>query len=119
MAFRPPFFCDLADQLLTSAGQAGVLAEAYHRSAASRAYYAAFLAARRDARLEHRSGAEVHRAVVDHYLAQPGRTRLGNQLKDLRSRRNTADYDLHVLYTGQQAASAVKLCKGILAQLNP
>ena len=97
--------------------------EAERRTAVSRAYYAAFHVARE---IFEDFGFDVPRSDRAHkYLAfrlgNSGNNPLrqaGNQLDDLRSDRNRADYDLHVVQGGVHTDRAVQLGDQIIATLD-
>jgi uncharacterized protein (UPF0332 family) len=116
---NPHEFLDLAGELATG------MSEAEWRSAVSRAYYSAFHTARL---LLKRLGFEVPTADRAHAylwlrLANSGHTivqRAGNELRDLRRKRNDADYDLErpidELLAGENVSLATDVVR-VLEQL--
>jgi len=67
----------------------GGLEECWIRTGVSRAYYAAFLSARRRVGLEGYSKSDVHKRVVERLDPVTG-----SKLRELRQYRNDADYNL-------------------------
>ena len=108
-------YLNLADRLVL---QKDLFAneEACYRSAISRAYYAAFCAARNRARdiesLAVNNTGIDHQLVKDHYWRAPDRPRqkIGAWLDRLRTNRNQADYE------DRQIGGAVSLCQSSLDQ---
>ncbi|MDH0868396.1 hypothetical protein [Mitsuaria sp. GD03876] len=81
----------LPDGLLTLAGELVLRKdEASLRTAASRAYYAVFLLARKVANVQSR-GADAHARTQQHFAAS-GYKDFAKRLGTLRKRRNSADY---------------------------
>jgi hypothetical protein len=90
--------------------------EAAMRSVVSRAYYAAFLWARKAANL----GQASHMETALFYTASPAsaiKIRIGNRLNVLRDKRELADYDLAILCVSTTAQDALELSKLILLDL--
>ena len=79
-----------------------------------RAYYAAFLAARDQAR-ETGTGARVHQDVINHYRDK--NTYVSNKLADLKRLREQADYELNKTVSCSDVNSSLKGCRAILLQL--
>ncbi len=112
----PRAILDVADGLITGAE------EAEWRSAVSRAYYAAFHAARE---LLRACGFDVPRADAAHaYLwlrlansGHPDIRQAGNELNELRQVRNRADYDVEGDFPHTPAARYVQLAESLLALL--
>jgi uncharacterized protein (UPF0332 family) len=108
---------EVADDLL------GGLKEAHWRSAVSRAYYAAFHAARA---LLHQCGFAVPKAEQAHaYLwlrlsncGHPDLANAGAELNDLRSQRNWADYDLGRTLEQSAAGDFVQAGRDVVALLD-
>jgi hypothetical protein len=73
------------------------MTESAARSCVSRAYYGAFLSARRVSGVRDTTGA-AHGKVADWFIASPvpGHLVVGNRLNRLRDTRNQADYDLQL-----------------------
>ncbi len=113
---NPQEFLEVADDL------AAGLREGDWRSAVSRAYYAAFHVARE---LLSRSGFAVPRGEQAHaYLwlrlsnsAHPDVDQAGADLRELRSKRNWADYDLAYPLTQNEAFDFVQLGRDIIRVL--
>jgi uncharacterized protein (UPF0332 family) len=113
---NPRDFLDVADELATG------IREADWRSAASRAYYAAFHIARR---LLGRCGFGVPDADQAHaYLwlrlcnsGQPDIKRAGEDLQYLRKIRNQADYDIDDPFDQRQAVEVVQQATDIIIVL--
>jgi uncharacterized protein (UPF0332 family) len=109
----PRDFLDQADELVNAAR------EVDWRSAASRAYYAAFHVARS---LLEAAGFVVPRAEQAHqYLhlrlansGHPDIEQAGTELDDLRRRRNRADYDLHIAFPQSAAHDAVTTALAVI-----
>jgi uncharacterized protein (UPF0332 family) len=112
----PRDLLDVADVLVTGAH------EAEWRSAGSRAYYAAFHAARH---LLRACGFDVPRAEQAHaYLwlrlansGHPDVQQAGNELNELRQARNRADYDVEGDFPHTPAACYVQLAESLLTLL--
>ncbi|SRR6266498_1410641 len=86
---------------LPTAAEREMIEEAHCRIAISRAYYAAYCAARNYARdvegLPLRGGGEDHGAVIRHYARGTRMHRaIALALRRLRDARNQADYDDHI-----------------------
>jgi uncharacterized protein (UPF0332 family) len=113
---NPRQFLDLANDLVTGTR------EAEWRSAVSRAYYATFHVA---GNLLRRCGFNVPRAEQAHgYLwlrlsncGHPDLERAGDSLKDLRTERNRADYDLHQAQDEGEAVNSVQFAEDIIRPL--
>jgi uncharacterized protein (UPF0332 family) len=105
---NPRDFLEVADELASG------IREADWRTAASRAYYAAFHVCRR---LMEQCGFDVPRAEQAHaYLwlrlsnsGQPDIQQAGDNLRNLRTARNEADYDLNKLFAHRPAVVAVEV----------
>jgi uncharacterized protein (UPF0332 family) len=103
---KPAAFLDLADDLAVGDN------EAAWRTAVSRAYYAAFHAARdfiRKCGFEPPFADRAH-AYLIHRLMQSGDAQLdfvGRELSDLRSRRNEADYEIDTEFAQRRASNLV------------
>ena len=101
----PKEFLTLAEALLrgTRASNDGAFAEAIHRTIVGRAYYAAFLRARKYMQEKHGDPHKYSRSDVHtKLLADPedrGATgdeqKAGRKLRRLKRRRTTADYEPH------------------------
>jgi uncharacterized protein (UPF0332 family) len=110
-------FLDVADELATG------IREADWRSAASRAYYAAFHVARQ---LLQRCGFAVPQAEQAHgYLwlrlsnaGQPDIARAGRELRNLRTDRNEGDYDIDDPFDQQLAVDAVQHASDVINLLD-
>jgi uncharacterized protein (UPF0332 family) len=105
--FNPDEYWQLAKALIEQ--DAG--AEAHHRTAASRAYYALFLTLR-----ERLSGFEVRHNASDHgrvvvELRRRNRGPLADALASLRGLREAADYDLNVTVTMSQVTNVIRLAE--------
>src|SRR5262245_21425031 len=93
------------------------------RSAVSRAYYAAFHAARD---LLRELGFQVPRAAIAHsYLVlrlsncgDPDLQRAGSELQDLQRERNLADYDIHLTTGHARALRQVQIARSLNLRLN-
>jgi len=119
MAFAWEDYLKLARSLQGQSGAAAIQ-EAAHRSAVSRAYYAAFCHARNYARdsegfLPSR-GPKDHELVRDHYQRK-GRPGLALDLDRLRAWRNRCDYDDTVTELAQMLPAALKSAQDILRRL--
>ena len=107
--FVPIEFLELAKALNTQATK-----ESYARSAISRAYYAAFLTAREKSGIADTSK-DIHGLVLQYcydYLPV-----MADELKNLRRRRNDADYKLNLTFTNKDSDWAVKTAEGIISDL--
>jgi hypothetical protein len=100
MSFAWAEYLALAEALFRERGRFAD-EEACCRAAISRAYYAAFCAARNHARdseglpLPQRDTGRIHQVIIDHYSRhqQSPRRVIGWALSQLRRERNRADYD--------------------------
>jgi uncharacterized protein (UPF0332 family) len=119
---NPEDFIDLADQLAADPAASA----ATMRTAASRAYYGAYLFAReillvawRQARL---FGGNEHKALQICFLncGVPEGFVIGKLLESLHQSRREADYDLHLHHPGTQvnALFCVARAREIVSQLN-
>jgi uncharacterized protein (UPF0332 family) len=110
------------DFLAVATALAAGKTEAEWRSAISRAYYAAFHVAREfltTLRFRVPAGEQAH-AYIWLRLSNTGDPKndvLGRLLRDLRGRRNTADYDLARARTASNAQDALNDAKDLIAQL--
>lgn len=82
--------------------------ESDHRSAASRSYYAAFLAARdllETMGISLKKNSSVHQQVINHFSHSKVEDckKLSKMLDDMRKERNAADYKLFKLYTHKRS----------------
>lgn len=95
--------------------------EAALRSVVSRAYYAAFLSARKKApsTMWGMTGGSGHKVVANHYLGKSDSTSLsiGNRLNQLKLKRETADYEIGADVLRREAGSALGMAKKILQDL--
>ena len=97
--------------------------EACCRAAISRAYYAVYGAARTRAREQHGlqlpTTGEAHQRVITHYFQGPSplHRAIGDNLRQLRSVRNRADYDDQLDRPVARAAFAVRRARQVVAQL--
>jgi uncharacterized protein (UPF0332 family) len=114
---NPREFLDVADDLATG------MREADWRSATSRAYYAAFHVAR--LLLKH-CGFAVPRADQAHAYVwlrlsncgHPVLSKAGTDLRDLRTSRNRADYDLDLTFLQPIAIGDVRIADDIIKLLD-
>lgn len=88
--------------------------EELSRAIIGRAYYAAFLAAREAAKVQG-SGARIHNEVIAHWLQR--NTTISNRLRDLKLRREQADYKLDPKLGDREAGESLCLCENILLAL--
>ena len=79
-----------------------------------RAYYAAFLAAREAAKVQG-SGVGIHREVIAHWLQRD--KKISNSLRNLKERREQADYMLNIKLGDLEAGESLRLCRNILLEL--
>lgn len=109
--FAPIEFLELAKALHTQAAR-----ESCARSAVSRAYYSAFLTAREKGRVvQARPEDNIHALVFDYcYSYLP---LMADELKNLRRRRNDADYKLHLTFTNTDSDWAIKTAEAIISDL--
>jgi uncharacterized protein (UPF0332 family) len=107
--FDPVDFYHLASKLHTDASDESAL-----RSSVSRAYYAAFLWARKKAGVTSQSG-NIHEKVINHY--QLKKKSISNRLADSRQRRNDADYNLKKRVINRDSGEALRLSKKIMEDL--
>ena len=121
MRFSWEHYLDVAEELLAAAGDE--LAEARWRSAASRAYYAAFggcvaFLARRSQRVD-AGVAGVHEQVIDAFARHPSRgwQIVAGELRDLRRVRITADYHDASAFTAVRARDSAAAARQLLADL--
>ena len=97
--------------------------EACCRAAISRAYYAVYGAARLYARdqegLQLPATGEAHQRVITHYVRGPSplHRAIGDNLRQLRSVRNRADYDDQIDQPVARAQFAVRRARQVMAQL--
>lgn len=112
MAFTAVDFYHLACELR----EASKGDEAKLRSAISRAYYAAFLVARDKANISSK-GTDGHSRVIKHYLDKPNDTVVANWLRDLKSDREAADYDIDNICTGRIGGKSIKTARKVLEHL--
>ena len=97
--------------------------EACRRAAISRAYYAVYGAARTRAReqegLQLQATGDAHQRVIAHYFQGPSplHRAIGDNLRQLRSVRNRADYDDQLDRPVARAAFAVQRARHVIAQL--
>ncbi|MDP2897307.1 MAG: hypothetical protein Q8Q12_12265 [bacterium] len=105
----------LAGETATTPGE-----QAAHRSAVSRAYYAAFCHARNYARDRHgfspEDTAKDHSRVRDHFRAR-GSVELARRLDSLRRWRNDCDYKDTVVSLPRILVEAIEQAQGILDRL--
>lgn len=90
--------------------------EAEQRTIINRAYYSAFLSAKRISKIKNSSGS-VHNEVIVYFAKRPNRN-ISNQLLQLKVLRQVADYDLDSIITSRQAGQSLKLASQILKELN-
>lgn len=124
MSFNWEGYFTLADGLIKNPTVFGV-DEAAFRCATSRAYYAAFCSARNIALTKHglviTGSSNAHFDVANHFSLR--RTtleqRIGRHLKNLRWRRNQADYDDLITNStpSKMANEALELARRILVDL--
>lgn len=107
--FNPEEIFEVAQHLMTRSG------EGSGRSAASRAYYAAFLMARELAGIRVKT-AEVHQRTEAHY-ERLGEDEIAEGLRDLRRRRNDADYRTERLFSRSDAVEAIKCSRLVRSAL--
>jgi uncharacterized protein (UPF0332 family) len=89
--------------------------EAAYRSVINRVYYAAFLSARKTARITNASGS-IHNEVITYFEARD--KKLYKNLKDLKALRSKADYLLTETVQKREAGESLRLGKNILTTLN-
>ncbi|MEQ1705140.1 MAG: hypothetical protein ABL867_04125 [Rickettsiales bacterium] len=107
--FAPVEFLELAKTLHTQATK-----ESCARSAISRAYYAAFLTAREKSGIAVTSK-DIHGLVLQYcYTYLPV---MADDLKGLRRRRNSADYDLTHTFASKDSNWAIKTAEAIIDDL--
>ncbi len=111
MPITPSDFYVHAGELFDTDGAS----EACLRSVISRAYYAAFLAAREAMQVGAQTR-DVHALTIS-VLLDRGHTGIGNRLQRFRIDRNRADYDLQRAISRNNAGEALKLCRRILDDL--
>ena len=90
------------------------------RSVISRAYYAAFLAARKKAGIKAPpKDMTIHELVALYYANKPDGVQkgIGNRLQQLRVRRNDADYELGILCVPNYASTALIQSEQVLVAL--
>ena len=113
MVFDPVAFYRISNDWYLGSTDTG---EAAMRSVVSRAYYAAFLWARKAANL----GQASHKDTAEFYAMSPvnaTRIKIGNRLHDLRGRRELADYELATPCAAMNAKDALAISKAILLDL--
>jgi len=97
--------------------------EACCRAAISRAYYAVYGVARTRAReqegLQLPATGDAHQRVITHYFRGPSplHRAIGDNLRQLRSVRNRADYDDQIDQPVARAQFAVRRARQVVAQL--
>lgn len=89
--------------------------QAHWRSIISRGYYAAFLVARKKARIS--SADENTHKLTAHYYNTSGKSGIGNRLNNLRLKRNESDYDLNKQCAKREAGENLKYAARILTDL--
>jgi len=121
VSFDWDHFLPVADELLEAAPDE--FAEARWRSAASRAYYAAFggcidLLARRDQAID-AGDVGVHERVIHGFARHPSRgwQAIGRRLRYLRRTRIHADYRRATAFSEERAREAVLAAHRLLADL--
>ena len=110
--FDPVGFYHFASWLY--AERANNTPEELSRSIIGRAYYAAFLAAREAAKVQG-SGAGIHKEVIAHWLQRD--KKVSNSLRNLKERREQADYMLNLKLGDREAGESLRQCRNILQQL--
>lgn len=119
-------FLELAEALRQCAedSQDPSLAEASLRSSISRAYYAAFHAAKSyiektEVMSPFRGKTNDHGAAIDYLQSHSDHQlrKMGEQLGRLRRRRNNADYDVHPRITDKHAEGAIRNARDIVDAL--
>jgi hypothetical protein len=113
----PRTFLDVANQLQTSATEAG------RRTSIGRSYYALFNTLRvslESQGISFQKSGEDHRRLVD-YLTQCGNgeaVRVGQALRDLRVQRNQADYEMGLTIDARQSQLAYKRAQEAVRRFN-
>lgn len=111
-----------ADFLTLASRLAAAPTEAEWRTATSRAYYAAFHAARDlfrsfGFRVPHADQAHQYLYVRLFNCLNPVVVSAAVDLHDLRRRRNEADYDLHLAYNRQTPARLILIARAVIQAL--
>lgn len=114
MAFDPVDYYYLADILYKQVNKP--YTEASHRATISRAYYGAFLVARKKSGITKSSGS-VHQDVYNHFHQNSITSKIANNLDSLRFKRNDADYEMDKTMTSRDSGIALKLAAQILKGL--
>lgn len=123
MSFDWSEYLSLAQEL-TRQATTSAMPEAGLRSAASRAYYAAFCRARNHLRDKEKHllppGGQAHRYVQDQFKQSPDklRNRIGHNLNRLRIDRNKADYDDHVVGLSSMTQGDLVLAEQVITWLD-
>jgi uncharacterized protein (UPF0332 family) len=108
-------------RFLAGQSAAGLDVEAAHRSAVSRAYYAAFCHARNYAQDREGFAPEYdssdHQGVRNHLRSRAGFSGIPSKLDALRQRRNRSDYNDSVPSLSNDLAAAMREAEDVLARL--
>lgn len=110
--FNPVDFYHLAQKIYNDAEKSD---SASARTCVNRAYYSAFLAARKKGKVKN-DGPGVHKNTIDYFKKRKPAT-TGNRLSDLFMKRKEADYELDKTITPLDAGKALGLSKAILEAL--
>jgi uncharacterized protein (UPF0332 family) len=110
-------YLEIATDLLTHPPEA---VEAGYRTAASRAYYAAFHRSRET--IESERGAKlgqqsIHSEVLRYFQGRPGREEVAQSLERLLNKRRHADYNGHRPFPPEEAQLALELARRVLSGL--
>ena len=123
MSFDWCEYLNLAEQLAGSA-TTSVSLEAKQRSAVSRSYFAAYCTARNyleDAdEVQFPSSSDAQRIVIatlEGSSQGSPRRAVGQNLRRLKNRRNTADYDDMVPGIAKMTQDSLRVCRGIMSTL--
>ena len=110
MSFDPESFYHLAEKLYASDDSESAL-----RTVIGRAYYSAFLIAKKHSPINSTSGS-VHELVCTFYKNSddPAKAAIGNRLDNMRKTRNEADYDCAKTFKKNEAGKSIGLGRNIL-----
>lgn len=87
----------------------------FNRLIVNRSYYAAFLAARNQAKIDG-SGARIHTDVIEYWSRKPNK-RVANWLRSLKKKREIADYDLGRCVPQKDVGEALRISQQVLVEL--
>lgn len=110
--FDPIEFLSLAQELYKGAKDTDL---ALCRTIVGRAYYSAFLIARKKAKLEGVTG-DIHAKTAQYFKTK--KSPIGSQLDGIKTLRIEADYKMSAVVTKRQAQNALKRAERIVKSLS-